>query len=193
MFEEQETRRRLVAATSRCIVRQGSARIRVGDVADEAGVARSTVYRYFQTRGDLILGVLLSRIDAALEYVVQSLPHPDDAVRSIPELILEPLRMVKGNALNEALFSPDSRPLVTALELGSEPIVDAFERHYGPLFASWKEDGQVHDDLDSRETMRWVNAVALVLLAPPWVERTSSAKREFLHQYLVRALVPAAG
>ena len=62
------------------------------EVADEAGVARSTVYRYFRTRDDLVLGLLLSRVDAALETVVRSLRDPDDAAKCLPDLILKPIR-----------------------------------------------------------------------------------------------------
>jgi AcrR family transcriptional regulator len=162
----------------------------MAEVADEAGVARSTVYRYFATRGELIQDLLLRRTDAALEAVVRSLRHPDDAARSIPDLILAPVGLVEGNPLSEALFSPASRAFVSSLELSSEALVDPPMRHYGPLLERWRSEGQLHADLDLRDTVRWMNAVSLILLAPPWRERSQAAKREFLHRYLVRALVP---
>lgn len=191
VLDDEEARRRLLDAAARCIVRRGDAQFRMAEVADEAGVARSTVYRYFATRGDLILGLLLSRLEPALDAVVRALPDPDDAARSLPELILQPIALVEGSPLNEALFSPESRPFVTALELSSEPLVDASLRHYGPLLRQWQQAGQLHRDLDLRETIRWMNAVSLVLLAPPWRARAAPAKREFLDRYFVRALVAA--
>jgi TetR/AcrR family transcriptional regulator len=190
LLDEQEARRRLLEATGRCIVRRGDAQFRVAEVADEAGVARSTVYRYFATRDDLLTALLVSRTDAALETVVRSLPHPDDAALSIPTLILEAIGLVDGNPLNEALFSAESRAFVSALELSSESLVDAPLRHFVPLFEQWRADGKLYDDVDIRETVRWMNAVSLFLLAPPWRERSRAAKREFLDRYLVRALVP---
>ena len=45
----------------------------MAEVADEAGVVRSTVYRYFPTRDELLLGLVLMRIDAALARLVRSL------------------------------------------------------------------------------------------------------------------------
>ncbi len=108
----------------------------------------------------------------------------------MPDLILAPVGLVDGNPLNEALFSAESRVFVTSLELGSEALVDAAMRHYGPLLERWQSEGQLHADLDLRDTVRWINAVSLVLLAPQWRERSKAAKREFLDRYLVRALVP---
>jgi TetR/AcrR family transcriptional regulator len=162
----------------------------MAEVADEAGVTRSTVYRYFRSRDDLVLGLLLSRVDAALEAVVRSLRDPDDAATCLPNLILKPIGLVEGSPLNEALFSERSSAFVTFLELSSEQLLDATLRHLGPLLERWKVSGRLHGDLDVRETVRWINAVALILLSPPWRTRPASAKRVFLDQYLVRALVP---
>lgn len=193
ILNDEQARQRLLEAASRCIVRRGDAQLRMVDVAEEAGVARSTVYRYFPTRDDLILGLLMSRIEPALAAVVRALPDPDDAARSIPDLVLEPIGLVEGNPLNEALFSPASSASVTWLELTSEPLVDAALRHYGPLMERWRAGGQLHSDLDLRETMRWINAISLILLSPAWRERPARHKRRFLDQYLVRAIVPGHG
>jgi TetR/AcrR family transcriptional regulator len=189
LLDDDEARRRLISATTRCIAARGTARITVEEVAREAGVARSTVYRYFKTRDDLVLGVVLERLDTGMARVVASHPQPDDAARSIVDLVMRSVGRVYGDEVNEALFSADSRWLVTSLEVGSAPVVDQLYRHLGPLLERWQADGQLHSDLDLRETTRWMNAVALLLLAPPWLDRSARAKRTFLQQYLVRALV----
>lgn len=194
LLDDEEARRRLLEAASRCIVRRGSARIRMAEVAQEAGVARSTVYRYFQSRDDLIIGLFLSRVDAALEKVVARLDDPGEAARCLPDLVLGPNSFVEGSPVNEALFSPDSTGMVVAMELESRPLGEASYRHFGPLLERWQADGQLHADLDLRDTVRWIGTVSLVLLTPPWRERTEAAKREFLDRYLVRALVvPGSG
>lgn len=164
-------------------------RLTVEDVAREAAVARTTVYRYFPTRDDLILGVVLSRIDEAMARVIAALPAPENAARSIIDLVLTSIGLVNRDEVNRALFSPESTWLVTSLELRSEPVVDAFHRRLGPLLERWQANGQLHADLDLRETTRWMNAVALSLLEAPWTQRSQRAKRTFLQHYLVRALV----
>ncbi len=189
LLDDGEARRRLVEATARCIVARGSTRITVQEVAKEAAVARSTVYRYFANRDDLLVGVLLTDMNPAIGHLVASLPRPDDAASSIVELVTRPLEIIDCNELIEAMFSEESGWLVMSLEASAEPIIDTFHRHLGPLLQRWQDDGQIHADLDLRETTRCINTVALLMLAPPWADRPDDAKRDFVGQYLVRALV----
>jgi AcrR family transcriptional regulator len=190
LLDDGEARHRLLESASRCIVRRGNTQIRMAEVAEEAGVVRSTVYRYFPSRDDLLLALLLQRIDDALANHVGALQQPDDATASIQQLVLAPVQSVVGDPLNEALMSGESTALTTALEIGSEQIVDVILRHYGPLFEHWQRDGQLHADLDPRETARWLHTTALFLVAPAWRHRPTDAKRRFVEQYLLRALVP---
>jgi AcrR family transcriptional regulator len=193
LLNDGEARHRLLESASRCIVRRGNTQIRMAEVAEEAGVVRSTVYRYFASRDDLLLALLLLRIDNALADHVGSLPHPEDAAGSIQELMMAPVQSVVGDPLNEALMSGESTALTTALEIGSERIVDVILRHYNPLFERWQADGQLHPDLDSRETARWLHTASLFLVAPAWRHRPVAAKLQFVEQYLLRALVPQFG
>ncbi|MBJ7337170.1 MAG: TetR/AcrR family transcriptional regulator [Mycolicibacterium sp.] len=189
LFDDDQARRRLLEAASRCIARHGDTQVRMAEVADEAGVVRSTVYRYFATRDELLLGLLLSRTDAAMDTVVRSLEHPWDAKLSIPDLILKPISLVGGNALNEALFASESTALASALQSGSEAVIDVLLSHFGPLLERWQTDGQLHSDLDLRETVRWMQSAWLFLLSPAWRLRSAADKQRFAEHYLVRALV----
>jgi TetR/AcrR family transcriptional regulator len=188
-----DARLRILDAAGRCIERRGDTQIRMAEVADDAGVVRSTVYRYFPTRDELLLGLVLMRIDAALARLVRSLRRPDDPRRCIPRMVLVPVDSVDGDPLNEALFASASTALSAALELGSEQIVDVVIAHYEPLFAKWQAAGEMYPDLDRREVARWIHTAALFLLSPPWRHRSHGAKRRFVDQFVVRALVPRIG
>ena len=189
LLDDDEARRRLVAAALRCIVRRNTGRISMDEVADEAGVSRATVYRYYRTREDLILGVILSRLDQAMGLVVRSLEEPSNAARSIPELLLLPAGLLLGGTVNEALFPQDTRSLLTPVELASDAVVEGVYRHISPLLRQWQDDGQLSADLDLRTTTRWLNLISVTLLTPPWLEMPNTEKRAFLDTYVLRALL----
>jgi TetR/AcrR family transcriptional regulator len=188
-----DARDRILAAAGRCIVARGDTQIRMAEVAEEAGVVRSTLYRYFPTRDELLLGLVLARIDSALARLVGSLRRPDEPRPCLQRMVLIPVASVDGDVLNEALFASESTALAAALELGSERIVDVIVRHYDPLFARWQEAGVMYPDLDRREVARWTHTAALLLLSRAWRNRSEAAKRRFVDQFVVRALVPQIG
>lgn len=165
----------------------------MSDVAEEAGVTRSTLYRYFATRADLVVALVASRIDAAYERIVRGLSRPEDARRSITDFVLAVAGLADAEPLNEALMSEASRELVAALGYRSEAVVDTAVLHLGPLLRRWQADGQLHADLDIRDTIRWINLFVNTLADSWWREQPQRRKREIVEQYLVRALVGARG
>ncbi|SEO48666.1 TetR/AcrR family transcriptional regulator [Trujillonella endophytica] len=189
LLDDDEARRRLMAAAERCIVARGTARVSMAQVADEAGVNRSTLYRYFASRDELLVELVVSRIDAATAEVVESLLDPRDAARSLQEIIVRSISSVAPSPLNAALFSERSHGLVAELELGSERVVDAYLARLRPLLDAWRADGQLRPDLDVRETVRWMIAVSLTLLGSPWRTRSLSERALAVEQYFVRAVV----
>ncbi len=105
-------------------------------------------------------------------------------------MVLARVESVDGNPLNEALFAAESTAVASALEKGSEPIVELLLQHYGPLLDRWKAAGLLYPDVDFRSIVQWLHAATLFLLAPSWRYRPAADKREFVEQLVVRALVP---
>ncbi|OFB37370.1 TetR family transcriptional regulator [Mycolicibacterium sp. (ex Dasyatis americana)] len=190
LLNDEEARSRLLDAAERCIVARGDTQIRMGEVASDAGVARSTLYRYYSARDDLLLGLIVRRIDNAFARWVRALRRPRDAASSIRELVLKPIAAVNDDdPLNRALYSSESSVLVPVLETGTQTVTDVMAEHVAPLFKQWKADGQIYDDLNLRETMQWMSATTSFLLTADWRHRPTAAKRRFVDRYLIRALV----
>ena len=54
---EEEARQRIISATASCVERFGPAKTTLSDVANELGVTRQTVYRYYANLGELLSAV----------------------------------------------------------------------------------------------------------------------------------------
>jgi len=192
LSDEDEARRRLLEAATRCIERRGNTQVRMAEVADEAGVVRSTVYRYFSSRDDLLLALLLLQVEASMQEAATSLSRPADAARSLVEMMTGAIGSIPDDPLTLAFMASESVAVSNALEMGSDQIVDAMMRHMGPLLENWQRTGQLYTDLEPRETLRWLHTTSLFLLSRPWLRRSAADKQEFIERYVVRALVPAA-
>jgi len=189
LFDDGKAIQLLLEAAGRCIARRGNARIAMAEVAEEASVTRSTLYRYFPTRTDLISALLLSRAEALVAAAVAALHDPKDAAGSLKQLILHPLETVSGSPISHALFSPESEGLAVSVEFESDAIFELAHRHYAPLLTAWQADGQLHADLDLTTTTRWIMAVSVLLVSPPLRDLSIAERRKLVDQYVVRALV----
>jgi TetR/AcrR family transcriptional regulator len=189
LFDDNEAAVLLLSAAERCIVRRGTARVAMAEVAEEAGVTRSTLYRYFPNRTELITALLLARAEALVAGAVASLPDPDDAAASLTCLILYPLETVAGTPVTDALFSPRSEGLVTFVEFESDALFDLAHRHFGPVLARWQAAGQLHADLDISTTVRWLIAQAVLLVSSPWRAVSPEDRRTLIDRYVARALL----
>ncbi|MGB8020345.1 MAG: helix-turn-helix domain-containing protein [Candidatus Nanopelagicales bacterium] len=72
------TRARVVAAARDVFADRGFAATRMGDIAEAAGVAHGTVYTYFDSKEDVLLGVLdhvRTDLQAAMGVAVTRSPH----------------------------------------------------------------------------------------------------------------------
>jgi len=71
-----ERPRALMASAMKLVTRRGYRRVRLTDVADDAGVSKATIYHYFANKDDLITQSVASRMaekHAAIEHELESM------------------------------------------------------------------------------------------------------------------------
>ena len=62
----------ILAAARRCYVAEGFSRTGMKEVAEEAGVARSTLYRYFPTRDDVLVATVKREMEVLNAWIRQN-------------------------------------------------------------------------------------------------------------------------
>lgn len=179
----------LLAAAGRCIEAKGDINISMSDVADEAGVTRSTLYRYFPNRSELVTALLLSRAEGFVAASVAALPDFGSARKSLSAMILHPIERARTTALSVALFAPESQGFAVAVEMESDAVFEIAMRHYGQVLKGWQASGQLHGDLSVETIVRWISALAVMLLSSPWRDLSTAERRDFVDKYVARALL----
>jgi AcrR family transcriptional regulator len=114
--DDNSTRHRILAATSEVLSRNGQTKLSLSDVAQQAGVSRPTLYRWFASKEDLLDAFSVyerhlfdsgisratagergtDRLDAALRFIVEY-QHSYSGVRAIdiePEVVIARLSEV---------------------------------------------------------------------------------------------------
>jgi AcrR family transcriptional regulator len=91
MPDPNETVERILDATLRSIARQGLRRLSISDIAEEAGLSRGTVYRYFNDR-DQLLNALGEHVRLGYERGLQAAIADDPQGRNRVRAVLEFMR-----------------------------------------------------------------------------------------------------
>jgi AcrR family transcriptional regulator len=187
--DDAEARKRIIDTALRLVDRRGAARTTVSDIADELGITRRTVYRYFTGTDDLFaaaaeaaLGSFVTQIDRVVAdmdvtgqlvevvaYIIERLPQE-------PQLALL-LANDRSNMFSRAMLTPDVIARCRAV------LHDAQ--------IDWDQLG-FDDPMIDELVELLLRMIQSMVIAPPDPPRSGLELRAYLHRWIGPALAPRA-
>lgn len=126
---------RVLDATESLLRQYGLARWSVDDVATVAGIGRTSVYRRFPSRDDLVAGVLareLRRTIAAIGTAVAAHDSIEDRLVEAAIVSLEALRQ----SVVDHLLQSDPATILPFLTTGAGPLIDLARQAFAPAIVA---------------------------------------------------------
>ncbi|HEX9697151.1 MAG TPA: TetR family transcriptional regulator [Actinomycetota bacterium] len=121
---EDSTRTRILEAAFECAARFGLGRTTMADVAREARLSRQSLYRYFPSRHDLILALVLREEQTMIAIVRRAMePHPDlqPAMRAA---FAATLRAMRAHPLLDKVMASEPHELLPYLTTEANPVLE---------------------------------------------------------------------
>ena len=181
-------RERIVDAAEAAIQRWGVARTRIDDIATEANCGRTTIYRYFGNRDNVIIEVVMRQARRLLSTLVDRLAALPDTPDKIVEALALAVELVRRDKQLSWAFKPGDEPspvdgMAEALhELATSTWI-TFLRSDSTLNAA------LRPDVDPSLAAEWMLRIMLSYLTFPGRSGTNrQAMRRQLHLLLVPAL-----
>lgn len=113
-------RRRILDVASDAILRHGYRRASIDDIARRSGVAKGTVYLYFESKADLLMQILLEERRHKLALIKEVLERKGSGLQRL-ELWLEGLlKSIDGEPITARLLSGDREIRFVLEELDSD-------------------------------------------------------------------------
>ena len=145
---QEEKRRLLLDAAVRVFARKGYHASRVGDIAEEAGVAYGLLYHYFGSKEDVLRSVFRETWRALIE-TIESVEEggdpPREQLRKVAEILLRSWR--RDPDLVRVLVLEVTRSQHLPGEV--DEIVEAFAA-IQEIVERGQSDGSIRSDLDAR-------------------------------------------
>jgi len=163
--ERSEIREDLIETGRELFLRWGPEKTNVADVTDEVGIAKSTFYRFFDSKSELYFEVFVRERDDFLDALTTELDDVDDAetgLRTLFEVYLTwieqspPMQRVVLENEYEAVYRNVSEEAV-AEEM--DVMLDAL----APILEAWQRDGEMRavDPLPFFGLMKSIGLLAL--------------------------------
>lgn len=180
-------RQRLVDAAEHLIRSGGVGALRQDAVANHAGLARSSVYRYFDSKEELITAAVVQSTLRIGEKIQADIGPEADPERLLVRGIIDALDAMAADPLLHALTVPTSSRAMTklannALREGVRPLVE-------PVFVTAAERGVLRPGVSVDDALRWLQVVSLGLMQAPSVVADLDALEGLLRLMLVPALI----
>lgn len=85
----EQTRRRIILATMRCVAEVGYARTTIRQIARTAGVTSANLYNYFPNKAELVAAAIAARAEIALPRLRRAAERPGSPVDRIEAVLDE--------------------------------------------------------------------------------------------------------
>ena len=183
-------RERLLEAAEGCLEQFGPQKTSMEDVARAAGMSRATVYRYFENRDALLLGVASRQASALAAEAIAYLSQYSTISDWLVEGLLFTLRELPRRPVFASLVtSLDSRSSGNLL-LGSTGLIQIGVHVLGPMFANAKQQGLLRDEIDPEMLIEWLLRMLWTYLnAPSQVATDEEGMRKLFRMMLIPAVL----
>lgn len=184
-------RDRILVAAQACYGNIGVHKTTVEDVAHEAKVSRTTVYRYFNNRDELLTAVVFGETKYVIDIISTKLSEVEDLADFMVEAMVIALEETPKMPMADAIFSDDGTALASRLCFRSEEILALGTGLIATRFEQAQRDNKISAELNMVLLIEWVVRVLLSYLSSPsLITQSSDQLRQLFNLFIRPALQP---
>ena len=181
---------RAIDAAESCFIEMGVVKTSMEDVAKKAEMARSTLYRYFKDKDQLIMAVLEREAESIAHYVGERNSRYSDIRAYFIEGILLAINTIESNQLLIKLFLEDSNTSISRIMLTSDRLQVIGIQTMREIIEPARSSGFLRDDISEEKIMDWLLRIVLsILTTPSEFTISDESKRELLNDMLLPVII----
>ena len=190
-YTEDETRNvinQCLDAAVACFKERGIAATRMDDVAVQAGMARSKLYRYFRNRDELVISVVEREALSMVGEILPALDRYRNAQNRLVEGMLMALERISASPALSSIVNPRSASAHQVI-LTTDQLIQIGVDAAQPTIAQALRDGVLRKNLDMQQVSDWILRILISLLTvPSEATATVAKKRSMLKHMLIPAI-----
>ena len=180
----------ILAAAKRCYLADGINATGMKEVAASAGIARSTLYRYFPGRDDLLVAIIKEEMMDVNTRILKKLSRYSNPADYVVEGLIVAIKEVPRRPLLRAVFASEEDSRARRVIWSSDVMVSFGEELMDHVIRPAQDAGLLQDAVRPEVLVEWVYRLFLSFLTLPsnWV-KSDAQLRTTLHALLVPVLL----
>jgi TetR/AcrR family transcriptional regulator len=180
----------ILQAARQCYLHYGVEKTGMQDIAKQAKLARSTIYRYYPTADDLLLALISTEMQAMNRELSKKLARFERPEDVIVEGVVIALKAIPQHPLLSQVFAGDSSSALRQKVWNSPTIVALGTDLMATVMHKSLEQGHLQQAVRSEVLIEWVYRILLSFLSLPsnWI-KTDKQLRAALHALLIPVLL----
>jgi AcrR family transcriptional regulator len=180
---------RVVNAATHCFRRWGLRKTTMGDIADEAGMLRPHLYRYFDSKEALIAKAIVREAQDLSRNRSRSFTLNGPVAPLIVDVLTAGHRaMVADEFLGQVLVG-DGADLMLRLLTDNPDFIEAQTTFWGPTFRYGRERAEIRSDLSDAEIISWFLISQMTLARHSEYFADEVAVQTHLERFVVPAIL----
>jgi AcrR family transcriptional regulator len=153
--DEVAARERLLDAAEECFSQFGSSKTSIEDVARQAKVSRSTVYRYFEGRNELLAAAYMRENAAIFDRVKTLMAERGTFAERVVRVTVRAINALRSGRFFPTLFSSDGALMSSQAIIASKMFYEAGHATMQPFFEEAQSRGELPADLGLEDFIEW--------------------------------------
>jgi AcrR family transcriptional regulator len=162
----------------------------MGKIAQEAKVTRTTIYRHFQSRNEVLLELIFRELYRVLDKVQNQIPTESSFAEFVVETLVVTDEEIRLSPIFELIVTESAMLMERIYGYGDE-MLEVTAVHFRPRFDIAKAAGELQPDIEYEEFISWLYHIGASLILIPSDAQTSRQLRPMLWRYLIPAIIKA--
>lgn len=185
--EYQAMRRRLVDAAEEIVRVDGATALRLDTVGERVGLHRSSVYRYFDSKEELLTAVVVQATLRVGQEVIDTLGVSARPDQFLAEGLVLAMARIAVDPVHRSLMAPSTSEAMN--RVGTRALTEGIRPLVEPMFLAAEEQGLLREGVTTEDALRWLLIVATGLFRAPDLVPDLDELTRLLERMLVPALL----
>lgn len=185
---------RILDAAAACFQQVGLNKTTMSDIIERSGLARTTVYRHFKVKDDIISQLVLrdlSYLTRQLEAIRNE--HAGDIEQELIEVVHFTLTEITRRPLLNALCAQNAK-LLNTLGLSNEGVMQYIQQAVQPVYDKLKAAGRLREGITLADYAEWNSRFAMSFVVTPYVHQDDSIRmRNYIQNFILPSLLVLPG